>query len=34
MRRLDQLSREEKEARVIVLARPKMSYETFLGDFS
>ena len=34
MQRLDDLARDEKEARGNVLARPRLSYETFSGDIS
>ena len=34
MKRLDELSRDEIEARANVSARPRLSYETFSGDIS
>ena len=34
MKRLDELSRDEKEARANVSARPCLSYETFDGHFA
>ena len=32
MKRLDEMSRDEKEARANVSARLRLSYETFAGD--
>ena len=34
MRRLDKLSNEEKEAKALVSARPKLAFKTFSGDMS
>ena len=34
MKKLDQLAREKEVAKAFVSARPKMVYETFLGDVS
>ena len=34
MKRLDELSRDGKEARANLSARPSMAYETFSGDIS
>ena len=34
MKRLDELSRDEKEARAKVSTRPRMAYEMFSGDVS
>ena len=34
MRRLDKLSKEEKEAKALVSAQPKLAFETFSGDVS
>ena len=34
MKRLDDLPRDEKEARANVSARPQLSYETFSGNIS
>ena len=34
MKQLDQLASSEREARANVSARPRLSYETFLGDIA
>ena len=34
MRRLNKLSTEEEKAKALVLARPKLAFDTFSGDMS